>query len=215
MKRLSVLLFIFCLSFAPLSMANQSKYVVQGQDYTRYDKPKITSTNESQIEVIYFFWYGSDWAEKIDEELSQWVSSQTYPIKLIRSPVIFNYNNEYQILSARIFFTLERLGLERSLGPLFMKAIHQKRVNPSSMKSILSWFEARGISEEDFLSSLNHDSTIVKTHALRHAMKNYEIVSSPTIVINGTYQIRAHEKNSPELVLGITKFMVENLSEEL
>lgn len=194
--------------------SNSPSYVVLNRDYTKYDTPKITSSTPGQIEVIYFFWYGSSWSNEIDKDLTQWINSNPHSIKLTRSPVIFDYDNPHQILSARIFFALERLGLEKALGPLFMEAVHNKNVNISSMKSIISWFSARGVSEEEFLSAINHDSSIVKTHALRHTMENYKIKSSPTIVIDGTYQIRSHEKNTPKRSLETAKFMITRILED-
>ena len=188
------------------------RYVILNKDFTKYSTPMLKSPNtENQIELIYFFWYGSPWSYEIDRQLRQWAATQSYPVKLSPAPVIFD--GPYQIFGARIFFALQHLGEEKRLGPLFFEAVTKRQVDFSSLPSITSWMDAHGIPKEKFLTAINHPKVRSSTAGVELVMEKYQAQSVPTVVIDGQYVVRAHEKQSPKRMLEVVKFMTQKLSE--
>lgn len=188
-------------------------YVVKDKDFTKYETPlPKTRGPASQVEIIYFFWYGSDLSWKIDREMRQWAITRPYPVRLTPSPVILG-DSPYQVLGARIFFTLKHLGRESDLGPLFFQAVQNKQVDMTDPQALVDWFVAHDISEKQFMATINSNEIKFLTHGVYRTMRMYQVESVPTMVIDGQYQVRATTKVSPERVAAVTQFMAEKLSE--
>lgn len=188
-------------------------YVVKDKDFTKYDKKRPTTRGQhNQVEIIYFFWYGSDLSWKIDNEMRRWAKEQPYPVRFTPTPVIIN-NAPYQILGARIFYTLKLLNKEDTLGPLFFTAVQEKHVDMTSLQAITDWFSAHGIPEERFIQTINSNEVKYLTSNTYRNIGIYQVTAMPTMVIDGEYKIMMHSKTSPERIAAITQFMAEKLSQ--
>lgn len=185
--------------------------VVPDRDFFAYKKQKPTNATSDRIEVIYFYWYGSPWAQQIDRDLRQWAKTVPYSIRFVPAPASFGSNHE--IFGARVFYALQLLGKEEEISPLLLDAVSQRRLNFDSVPEIIKWMEARGISEQEFLRALNDPKTKGSTAQVANVMKLYEIESVPTVVINGKYMVRAYDKLPPQKVAQIVKFLTKRLHE--
>ena len=189
------------------------QFVVMDRDFVKYEEPKRTTPSpEPQIEIIYFYYYGSPWAYKIDKPLRTWAQTRPYNVKFITVPVYFDGNN-YALLSARIHYALVALGQEQRLSSLFMQAVQENRVDLKKMSSVMVWMENHNVSKKEFLRALNSQEVKSSVAALASVAKRYGVVSTPSIVLEGQYLIAANEKRSPERVLALTKFMADKLSQ--
>ena len=187
-------------------------YVVKGQDFTKFETPLPTTKGQpNQVEVVYFFWYGSDLSWKIDREMRQWAATRPFPVRLSPSPAILG-DSPYQVLGARIFFTLTHLNREGDLGPLFFQAVQTKQVDMTNPQAIVDWFVAHGIPERQFLTTINSNQVKSMTFGVYRTMKAYQVESVPTMVLDGQYQVRATTKVSAERVAAVTQFMAEKLT---
>lgn len=188
-------------------------YVVKDKDFTKYETPlPKTRGPANQVEVVYFFWYGSDLSWKIDKEMRLWAASQPYPVLLSPSPAVLG-DSPYQVLGARIFFTLKALDRESDLGPLFFQAVQTKQVDMTDPQALVDWFVAHGIPEKRFMATINSNGVKYLAHSVARTMQMYDVQSVPTMVIDGQYQVRATTKVSPERVAAITQFMASKLSQ--
>ena len=186
-------------------------YVVVGRDFVKYKNPKRKTPKVGQnIEVLYFYYYGSPWAAKIDGDLRRWAATRPYNIVFRPVPVYFN-QNPAGIFATRIHYALESLGEEQRLSPLFVQAVQKGSVNLLSAKSVISWMENHGVEEKNFLKHLNAPRTKFLTTSTPFALAQYEITSVPTIVIDGQYIISANQNRSPEKTVAIAEFMVDKL----
>lgn len=190
----------------------QITYVVKDRDFTKLDKPlPTTKGQQNQVEVVYFFWYGSDLSWKIDREMRQWAATRPFPVRLSPSPAILG-DSPYQVLGARIFFTLTHLNRESDLGPLFFQAVQTKQVDMTNPQALVDWFVAHGIPERQFLATINSNEVKSMTLGVYRTMRTYKVESVPTMVLDGQYQVRATTKMSAERVAAVTQFMAEKLT---
>jgi thiol:disulfide interchange protein DsbA len=186
--------------------------VVKDRDFTKLEKKLPTTRGPAnQVEVVYFFWYGSDLSWKIDRQLRQWAVTQPYPVRLAPSPAILG-DSPYQVLGARIFFTLVELQREPDLGPLFFDAVQTKQVDMTNPQDLVDWFETHGVKRKQFLDTINSNRVKASTLGVYRTMRDYKVQSVPTIVLDGEYNIRATLKTSPERVAAVAEFMAEKLS---
>lgn len=186
--------------------------VVLNRDFTKYKKAKRkTPKDKDRMEIIYFYYFGSPWSAQIDGELRRWAASRPYEVVFRPVPAYFN-QNPAGIFGARIHYALEALGQSETLSPLFIQAVQKGHVNLAKASSVFKWMENRGISEKDFQAALNSKQSKFLTTSIPFVLKEYEIQSTPTIVIDGQYIISATSDRSPERVLAITQFMADKLS---
>jgi len=197
---------------APNQIAPKITFVVTGRDFEKYPTPKRkTPQNKNRIEVLYFYYIGSPWASEIDQKLRNWVATRPYEMSFTSVPIYFE-GQQAGIFGARIHYALVKLGEDDRLIPLLMQAIRQGRVNLARSESVISWMESHGVPRSEFLQALNAPSTKFQTTSIPFAMDDYNIKSSPTIVIDGKYRIESSETLPPAKTLAIAQFMTDKLS---
>lgn len=181
-----------------------------GKDFIIYENP-VYNYNSNQIEIIYFFSYGSPWSQQIDHELRVWAKTQPYPIKFTPSPVF--YGQAHEIFYARVFFALKKMDKESEIGPLFLNAVVNQEKDFNKIANILDFMEQNGVNKDAFVEALN--SQEVKMHTARTGTitKDYQIYSIPAVVINGQYLIRANQDMPPKKFLESVKFLTKVIYE--
>lgn len=187
--------------------------VVLNRDFVKYETPKRkTPSKQPQVEVLYFYYYGSPAAYKIDRSLRQWAQTRPYMLKFTPVPIYFD-DNPFAQFGARIHYALQAIGEEQRISPLFMEAVHTKRVNLNDMSSVLEWMENRDVNMKKFMEAINSKENKSSVRALPLVARRYNITSTPAIVIDGEYLIALHGKRTPEHVLAVSQFMADKLSE--
>jgi hypothetical protein len=201
--------------------ADPLQTVVVNTDLLKYGTERRTSAPAGTIEVIYFFWYGSPWAARVDQSLRAWASTRSYPVRFVPYPVIFaaddgSVERQVQVLGARIFFALQLLDKEDSIGPLFMTAVHRNFVHLDSVPSVMAWMEAHGITSKDFLSAINDPKVRQNTAAVPSVVQNYmdkDAISVPAVAIDGSYLARATTSSPLSHWLGVVELATDRLAQ--
>lgn len=197
-----------------LKMENLPKlqYVVKDKDFVKYAEPK--PTNSGMTDIMVFFWYGSDWVQKVDPLLREWQKGGRFPTnaRINWVPLVLPESGKEWYFSARIFFALQQMGQEKTITPLLMKAVQSGVVDLQSPKSVSTFLNSRGIELKAFEKALNDPLVIAKVSQLQSVAKLYQVRSTPSYVIDGQYLISSNTARSPERATAIMMFMVENLS---
>ncbi len=187
-------------------------YVVKGQDF-QVLSPAQRST-PGRTEMLVFFWYGSPWAAQVEPYLREWVERGQAPatLRLQFVPLLANQEDTWAF-SARIFFALEQMGLEREISPKLLRAVNEKVVDLSSPKSVNTWLVQQGVNGNEFQKVINSSMVVSQVAALPWIARNYQVKSTPTFVLDGKYHIASTEKMPPERALAVAMFMATKLSE--
>lgn len=187
-------------------------YVVKGQDF-QVLSPAQRST-PGRTEVVVFFWYGSPWMAQVEPALRAWVEEGRAPanLRLKFVPLLANQDKSWAF-SARIFFALEQLGVERQITPKLLRAVNEKVVDLSSPVSVNTWLVQQGVDGVAFQKAINSSMVVSQVSALPWVARNYQVKSTPTFVIDGTYHIASTEKMPPERAAAVAMFMATKLSE--
>lgn len=223
---LSVLLGLGCVLGAPTGMAQEVpaatvpalkplpklQYVVKGQDFQVLN-PAQRST-PGRTELLVFFWYGSPWTAQVEPHLRSWIERGQAPANLHIQyvPLLTNQDKSWAF-SARIFFALDQLKVERQITPKLLRAVQEKVVDLSSPVSVNTWLVQQGVDGKAFQDAINSPMVVARVAALPWVARNYQAKSTPTFVIDGTYHIAATEKMPPERAAAIAMFMATKLSE--
>jgi thiol:disulfide interchange protein DsbA len=180
-------------------------YLVAGKDFQVYSHRH--SITPGKLEVIYFFWYGSDWSAKIDTPIRAWAAAHSDVIRFQPSPVVFN--NKWA-LGARIFFALRLMGIEAQIGPQLQQAVVSGSVSLDKPKQVLEFLVANGVDAVKFQRAINDPRVVAQTASTIPVAGQYGVQTLPTFVIDGRYVFQSAAGVSPESLLKMVEFFTEH-----
>jgi protein dithiol oxidoreductase (disulfide-forming) len=167
----------------------------KGENYTEFAVAQPTSTAPGSVEVLEGFWYGCPHCFELEPELVAWEKSKPAWVQLKRLPVIFN---EVTREDARLYFTIEGLGLVDKLQSEVFREIHVRgrpitvvrgnRVDlAATEKSARDFLMSHGVSAEDFARHYRTFSTENKLRQAENLAHRYQLDHTPIVVIQGKY----------------------------
>lgn len=167
-----------------------------GTNFTEYSKAQRVSTPPGQVEVTEAFWYGCGVCYSLEPQVEAWNKAKPEYIKLRRLPVVWN---EVTREDARLYYTIEGLGLVDTLHPAVFREIHTKNRPftvvrggtvdlPATEKAARDFLLANGVSAEDFAKHYRTFSTENKLRQAATLTRDYAFVHTPMIAVHGKYQ---------------------------
>jgi protein dithiol oxidoreductase (disulfide-forming) len=167
----------------------------EGENFTAYPVAQPVSTPPGKVEVVEGFWYGCGHCYALEPRLQAWEKSKPDWIVLRRTPVIWN---EVTREDARLFLTIESLGLVDKLHAEVYREIHAKgrpmtvirggRVDRAATeKAAREFLMANGVSADDFSKQYRTFSTENKLRQAENLSRRYLLDHTPMIVVHGKY----------------------------
>jgi thiol:disulfide interchange protein DsbA len=167
-----------------------------GTHFTEYPKALRVSAPPGQIEVTEAFWYGCGVCYSLEPQVEAWNKAKPEWIKLRRLPVVWN---EVTREDARLYYTIEGLGLVDTLHPAVFREIHTKNrpftvVRGGSVdlaateKAARDFLLANGVSAENFAKHYRTFSTENKLRQAAALTRDYAFVHTPMMAVQGKYQ---------------------------
>ncbi len=180
----------------PLPPAGDLKGWKSGTNFTEYPTAQRVSAPPGQVEVTEAFWYGCGVCASLEPQLVAWEKAKPDWIKLRRVPVVWN---EVTREDARLYYTIEGLGLVGKLHSEVFRTIHTQNrpftvVRNGSVdqaateKAARDFLLANGVSAEDFAKHYRTFSTENKLRQAATLTRDYAFVHTPMIAVHGKYQ---------------------------
>jgi thiol:disulfide interchange protein DsbA len=167
----------------------------EGKNFIAYPVAQPVSTPPGSVEIVEGFWYGCGACFGLEPQLEAWEKTKPEWIKLKRIPVIWN---EVTREDARLFFTIESLGLLDKLHAEVFRQIHVKhkpftvirggRVDSAATeKAARDFLTSNGVSAEDFAKHYRTFSAENKLRQAENLSRRYLLDHTPMIVVHGKY----------------------------
>lgn len=164
-----------------------------GKDYKKIEVAqgktlKLTEAEQTanKTQVIEFFWYGCPHCHQMEPLVDKIVAQNKDSVLLKRYPVMFPRWES----GARLFFTIQDMGLEDKLHKKIFHTIQVERINIMDVKESRDTFlKKEGVDVAKFDSVYNSFSVDSKMKVGKNMVENYKLTSSPTFVVNNTYQV--------------------------
>jgi len=180
---------------APAVPATEPLRWKKGENYTEFSVAQPVSTAPGNVEVIEGFWYGCPHCFELEPELVAWERNKPTWMQLKRLPVIFN---EVTREDARLYFTIEGLGLVDKLHAEVFREIHVRgrpltvvrgnRVDLAATEQAAREFlTSRGVSAADFERYYRTFSTENKLRQAENLAHRYTLDHTPIVVVQGKY----------------------------
>ncbi|MDB5867484.1 MAG: thiol:disulfide interchange protein DsbA [Betaproteobacteria bacterium] len=156
---------------------------VAGKDFQPITPPQPTETG-NKIEVIEFFSYACPHCATLEGPLNAWLKRKPADVELRRVPVIFN---ESWVPFARLYYTLETMGLIDKLHGEVFTAVHDQKVRLQDPKVMADWVATKGVDKQKFVDTYNSFAVQSRTQRSPDLTKRYGVEFTPAIAVDGRY----------------------------
>ena len=201
----SLFAFVLTLPFAAQSFAQIEKYVA-GTHYIELRAP-VNTPDDSKIEVLEAFWYGCAHCFRFEPLVEDWSAKVADDVDFRRFPAMWN---ALMKVHAQIYFVAEAMGVLDTVHEPVFNAINLEGNRLHTEKLIGDLFEENGVSRDDFEAAFNSFSVRTKVNQAEKRMQDYEIRSTPNMIVNGKYLIATGEAvRTQEEMLQVVDFLIE------
>ena len=174
--------------------------------------PPLPTDSKAKIEVVEFFWYECPHCYALEPYLDAWVKKLPKDVEFRRIPATFN---ERWVLSARVYYALEAMGLVDKLHRPLMDAIHKDRLRVTDERQLTEWLQGKGVDVAKFSATLKSfavESRLKRAQSLVHGSR---IDGVPALMVNGQYVVAAGAGGSEERMLAIADSLIERSRKQL
>lgn len=172
----------FAVSVAAVPAAAQ---LVPGKDYRMLPAMQPTDSPD-KVEVLEFFQYSCGHCYELEPNLSAWKKRAPRDVVFRYVPTVWDESRKPQ---ARLFYTLEALGLLDSLHDKVYEAIHERQSKLYSDRAALDrWVAAQpGLDARKFAETYDSFGVNNKVERAAQLTRNYRITGTPAVIVNGKY----------------------------
>jgi thiol:disulfide interchange protein DsbA len=155
----------------------------EGKNYFRLKSPQPVETGK-KIEVIEFFSYGCPHCADLDPELQAWQKTLPADVAFRRVPVMFQ---DRWIGLAKVFFTLEALGVDDRMTPEVFVAVHKSGMPLWNEKTFFDWAASRGLDRKKVEEMYTSFAIGGKVNRAKQLAQAYNVQSVPMVIVDGKF----------------------------
>jgi thiol:disulfide interchange protein DsbA len=168
-------------------------------------KPAQPTSVGDKIEVLEIFWYGCPHCYSFEPYLDKWLASKPAEVEFVRMPGVLN---PAWLPHARAYYTAQKLQvLDKIHMPLF-HALHRDRKAIFSEDELREFFEANGVSGEDFDRVYRSNEVDTRVKQALVTARSARVTGVPAIIVNGKYLTSGSHAGSFEKLLQIVDQLV-------
>lgn len=183
---------------------------VEGRQYSRLQMPQPTEAN-GKVEVIEFFWFGCSHCGKLEPLLKTWVKQLPADVSFRKVPAILG---DSWAPGARLYYTLEAMGLLDKLGDAVFDAMLNQRINLGNERILLDWIAAKGVDRQAFADTYKSFAVETRVRKAAEMTQEYGFSGVPAIIVGGKYS-PGPELHSHADMLQMTDFLIAKNRAEL
>ncbi|WP_327074782.1 thiol:disulfide interchange protein DsbA/DsbL [Kitasatospora purpeofusca] len=161
----------------------------EGAQYVRLDHPQPVRES-ARTEAIEFFWYDCGHSQQLEQPLQAWTERHRADVDLRRVPAIWQGSREEtaQRGHARLYYTLERLGLVERLQAAAFRAVHTNEQDVTTEDTATDWALRQGVDQQAFREAYRSEDTLRAVDEAAALFVRYGINELPTVVVQGEYR---------------------------
>ena len=176
-------MFLACTLWAGVVSASPPN-PVRGAEFQVLGNPMPVRAAEKKVEVIEFFMYHCPACNAMEPALQDWLKKMGDKVEFRRIHLPYYGETDPE---ARMFLTLEALGMDKEMHARLLITWHVQRKRLRSDQDNLSWAVTHGIDQKTFLDAYNSFSVLSMMKRLPRLVESYGVTSTPTFVIDGRY----------------------------
>lgn len=184
----------------------------EGVEYTPIQPARPTTIRHGRVEVLEAFSYGCGHCYSLEPHLAAWLKSKPAHVDFVR--VHAGWQGAGRSYS-RLYYTLQALG-RMDLHDTVFKTVFEdaQQLGASDEDQAfglqLAFATAHGIDADEFSRTYRSSAITQEMQRSRDRLRECQIASTPTFVINGKYQIhmiqRDHEANLMAVINDVVEY---------
>ena len=168
--------------------------------------PPQPTENNGKIEVLEFFWYGCPHCYALEPELVAWLKHAPADVDFKRVPA---YPSEAWGEAARIFYTLETMGLLQQDHEKVFDAIHKDQVNLFNKRQRDQWLQKNGIDPAKYEAAEKSFTVATKLARAKQMTLDYHVDGVPRVVVAGKYYTSSEQAGGATKVFGVVDQLID------
>ena len=140
--------------------------------------------------MIEFFWYGCPHCYSLEPAVNAWVKAAPKDVVFKRVPAV---PSDSWAEMAKVFYTLEAMGLLDQYHQKVFDAMHKDNVNLANKRLRDEWLAKNGIDVAKYSDMEKSFTVATKLSRARQLTQAYKVDSVPRVVVNGKYYTSAEQ----------------------
>ena len=174
-----------------------------GKDFGSLARP-LPVKQDGVVEVIEVFWYGCGHCFNLAPAVSKWSKQKDSSVNFQKMPVTWGPVHQ---LHAKLFYTIEALGIGETGHTAVFTAIHKEGNFLSSDGAILDFLEKLGMDRSETIKYMNSFSVRQKVKRAIEISKQFKVTATPMMFVDGQYRIEA--KGGSSKMLKVVDHVIE------
>ena len=174
-----------------------------GKDFGSLARP-LPVKQDGVVEVIEVFWYGCGHCFNLAPAVSSWSKKKDSSVNFRKMPVTWGPVHQ---LHAKLFYTIEALGIGETGHTAVFTAIHKEGNFLSSDGAILDFLEKLGMDRSETIKYMNSFSVRQKVKRAIEISKQFKVTATPMMFVDGQYRVEA--KGGSSKMLKVVDHVIE------
>lgn len=157
---------------------------VINKDYKTLSPAQPTDT-PGKVEVLEFFQYGCGHCYDLEPVIAAWKAKKPKDVEFRYVPTVWD---ESRVPQAKIFYTLEAMGLLDKFHDKVYDGIHRAQLKLWEKPVLMKWIaQQSGVDAKKFDETYESFGVMNKVQRAAQLTKAFRITGTPTIIVNGKY----------------------------
>lgn len=165
----------------PVSAAHAT--ITEGFDY-QVLAPELGTDSGNKIEVAEFFWYRCPHCYHLEPGLNAWLKKLPKDVAMRRIPAVLN-DSWAQL--AKVYYTMEALGVVNKYHDALFNAIHVDGLDVSKDAVLFDWAAKVGMNRKAFIAAYQSFGVQSKVLRANQLTIDSKISGVPSFVVDGKY----------------------------
>ncbi|WP_030059005.1 MULTISPECIES: thiol:disulfide interchange protein DsbA/DsbL [Streptomyces] len=182
----------------------------EGAKFVKLDHPQPVRES-TRTEAIEFFWYDCSHSQALEQPLQGWAEKHRADVVLRRVPAIWPGSPDAtaQRGHARMYYTLERLGLFDRLQTSVFRAVHTDKLDLTTEAAATDWAARHGVDAQLFGRAYRSAEVRQSVDDAAAAFVRYGINELPTVIVQGEYRTSPTKAGGVEAMPEVLDYLVQ------
>lgn len=176
-----------------------------GVDYSVLEGSARQFVHGNSPEIVEIFWYGCPFCQDFEPTLKSWLARHQGTVAVSLMPAAVGPE---LLPGAKTYYALKELGLVSKFHEQFLDAARKGDVDTTDPTSIFRWFASHGVDESIFEKVYGSRRVQNEVERARRQELGYEVVSIPTLIVNGKYLTSTRMAGGFRAVLRVVDFLL-------
>lgn len=174
----------------------------EGKHYLRIAKPVAVDPHE----VTELFTYNCPHSYEIEKPLAAWAARQVPAVKVRHIPAVWPGQHD-MIAHARLYYTLERLGVADQKALAVFHAVRDLHQDLTTEAHVLAWADGQNLDVNAVRRAYESREVADLVRMAPALRERYQVGEQPTLVVGGSYYTSPTMTRNIDLTISVVDYL--------